>query len=96
MKLWAFGKVSLKLSELEFWSLTWAEFQGLSEALADEDEKQNRRFGRVMALLANINRGKGQPAKSEEDFIPKRQKNEMATSKEDIKDQINSVFDMFR
>ena len=71
------------------------EFQGLSEAQGDEDEKQNRRFGRIMALMANQNRGKGQPAKGEEDFIPKRRKNDNAQSKEELNQQINNVFKVF-
>ena len=79
------------------------EFQALSEALGDSDEKQNRRFGRLMALWANMNRGKGQPSKSEDDFIPKRlnQSNKAgkareAESKEEINQQITDFFSMFR
>ena len=75
--------------------MTWSEFQGLSEALGDDDEKQNRRFGRVMALLANIHKGKGQPSKDEEEFIPKRTKKEKPKSKEELTQQIDDVFKMF-
>ena len=48
-----------------------------------------------MALLSNLNRGKGQPAKGEEDFIPKRSKDTKANSKEELTAQINNVFGMF-
>lgn len=76
--------------------MTWSEFQGLSEALGDDDEKQNRRFGRVMALLANIHKGKGQPSKDEEAFIPKRtKKDEGPKSKEELSQQISDVFSAF-
>ena len=85
----------MHLSDYDFWSLCWVEFQGLSEAQGDEDEKENRRFGRVMALLSNQNRGKGQSPKGEEDFIPKRRKDTKAKSKDELSQQINDVFKMF-
>lgn len=76
--------------------MTWGEFQGLSDALGDHDEKQNRRFGRIMALLANIHKGKGQASKDEEDFIPKRTKRgENPKSKEELSQQITDVFSAF-
>ena len=75
--------------------MCWVEFQGLSEAQGDEDEKSNRRIGRLMAMMHNQNRGKGQPSKSEDDFIPKRRKDTNANSKEELNQQINSVFGMF-
>ena len=75
--------------------MCWVEFQALSEAKSDEDEKENRRFGRLMALMFNMNRSTGQPTKSEEDFIPKRKQNDRAESKEELTEQINSVFKMF-
>ena len=39
LKLWAFAKISLKITERDFWGLVWVEFQALSDALGDEDEK---------------------------------------------------------
>ena len=57
-----------------------------------------------MALWANMNRGKGQPSKSEDDFIPKRLnksnnragKAREAASKEEINQQITDFFSAFR
>ncbi len=72
------------------------EFQALSEAQGDEDEKENRRFGRIMALMSNQSRSKGQPAKGEEDFIPKRRsRSNKAKSKKELTQQINDVFKLF-
>ena len=48
-----------------------------------------------MALFSNLNRGKNQPSKGEEDFIPKRAKNDKVKSKEELTAQINNVFGMF-
>lgn len=83
------------MSDLEFWQLTWDEFQALSEAKGDEDEKENRRFGRLMALWFNMNRGKGQTSKTEEDFIPTRNKQGTARSKQELSNQITEVFGAF-
>ena len=87
--------MTLKLSDYEFWSLTWSEFQALSDARGDEDEKMDRRFGRLMALQFNQNRGRGQVPKGEEDFIPKRKKRNEVKSKEELTNQIESVFNVF-
>ena len=59
------------MSDAEFWLLTLREYRYLAERHKEAEEREDRRFGRICALLYNANRKEGAEPLTEEDFIPK-------------------------
>jgi HAMP domain-containing protein len=68
-KLQVRAKRRHNLSKKQFYKLTPYEFQLYEEDYKDEIELVERRMGRLMALLANINKGKSTKKYTEDDFI---------------------------
>ena len=66
--------VSLGLSHIDLYGLTLREFSFLLDRYVEREEREDRRFGRVVAMLANVNRDPKKRSKpyTEEDFIPRR------------------------
>ena len=57
----------------QFWRLTLREFSHLAERHKESEEIADRRVGRIMSMLANVNRdpSKRPEPYTEEDFIPR-------------------------
>jgi hypothetical protein len=54
----------------EFWNMTFFEWSCFQNGLLERDQTRWNHTGAVMAMLFNINRGRGQSAKSANDFNP--------------------------
>jgi hypothetical protein len=64
----------LGLSQDEFWNMTLVEFNALADTYRDALEREDRHFGLICAVMANINRDPKKPAYQVEDFIPQKAK----------------------
>ena len=82
--IWSFGLINLRLSDYQLWQLTLKEFGLLVDRYLEQEEKADRRVGRICALLANINRDPKKQAKaySEDDFIPRVKERKIQTAEE--------------
>lgn len=75
LKLWAFGRQGLGLSDREFWHLTLTQLNALIKAYNAGQRSQDYRTGLICALLANIHRDpKKSKAYKPEDFMPNPRK----------------------
>ena len=82
--IWSFGLINLRLSDYQLWQLTLKEFGLLVDRYLESEERNDRRAGRICALLANINRDpkKRQKPYNEDDFIPRGQERKIQTAEE--------------
>lgn len=81
LDLWAFGRYDLRLSEDEFWDLTFDQFNALVERYIQEQENQDLRMAMICSLLANIYRNtkKRQRPYEPKEFMPQRRPKKQKT-----------------
>ena len=81
--IWSFGVINLGLSDYQLWRLTLREFGLLLDRYVENEEKADRRVGRVLAMIANVNKDpKKGKAYSEDDFIPKAKERKVQSVEE--------------
>ncbi len=74
LSLWAFARYDLRLSDAEFWDLSFEQFNALAERYIQDQENQDLRAALICSLLANINRDtkKRRTPFEVKDFMPQR------------------------
>ncbi len=88
--LWSFGIYNLRLSDDQLWGLTLRQYFLLIDRWKEDNELTDRRFGRICAVLVNVNRSKGK-ALTEEDFMPKEKKQDSQSMANTVK-ALNAMF----
>lgn len=68
--LWAQGRLSLGLTDADFWELTLRGYGALMEVAKAREQLQDLRAGMVAATVANCHRGKDTQAFGPADFFP--------------------------
>lgn len=81
--IWSFGIINLGLSDDQLWRLTLKEYSLLVDRYMENEEKADRRVGRLMAMLANLNKDpKKGKSYSEDDFIPRAKETKVQSVEE--------------
>lgn len=89
LELWSFGRYDLRLTDEEFWELSWDEFSALTERYLKEQESRDYRAALVCWILANAHRDTRKKPKPFEikDFMPQRRPKK-AKTEEQMKDEL--------
>lgn len=89
LELWAFARYDLRLTDAEFWDLSFAQFNALTDRYIQDQENQDLRAALICSILANVNRDTKKRHKPFEpkDFMPQRRPTKPKTDeqmKEDL------------
>lgn len=79
LKLWAIGRYDLRLSEEEFWDLSWEQLEALIERHSNSVEREDYHAALICAVLANIHRAKSTSVFKPSDFMPKTKEEQKQT-----------------
>ena len=76
----------MHFTESDFWDLTFAQFDVLSQQYIEEQKKLDSRTALICAVLANINRNPKKKSKAftVEDFMPKYERERQVKSAEEM------------
>ena len=76
----------------DYWRLTPAEFAACIEGHYEREQAANRRTARICALLHNINRGKQGKKATEDDYMPKRKKQQTPEEMYKVVERLNVAY----
>jgi hypothetical protein len=71
LELWSIGRYDLKLSDSDFWGLSFKEFDTLRARQAQAERREWERAALVVATIFNVNRAKNRRALKVDDIIGK-------------------------
>lgn len=81
----------MRLSELEFRSLTPNQIAALSKRHDEAIKKADYRAGIIAATIANVHRGKRKREYKPEDFMPKYSRNKIKRTPEQLLEQARLI-----